>query len=439
MATLRGRFVWHDLMTTDTQDATRFYPQITGWSLMPDDPSYQMWAYEGKPLGGLMDLPDEAKSMGAKPNWLPYVGTPSAEATVSQATALGGNVLKDVTSIPTVGRFAVLADPQGAVFAIFMPDDEQPGTDDPPGLGAFSWHELATTDLDAAFRFYQALFGWQKTESMDMGPGGTYLMYGWPGTTLGGIYNKPPEMPAPPHWLCYVTVPSADRGAEQVRALGGTVAVGPMEVPGGDRIAQCLDPQGAAFALHSTAAAQAVPTAPEPAKASTGREAVKKELRTRVAKKTVTRAARKATTKTKAVRKSARGKKAVRSSAKKTARKVVRKARTAGKSARQKATTTAKKAIRKAAKKTRTAGKSVRRKATKTAKKTKATAKKVASRTARKASKRLKSAKKAAGRTARKATKRAKRALRRTAQKAGKRVRALGKAAKKTAKRRLRR
>ena len=56
---------------------------------------------------------------------------------------------------------------------------------------------------------------------------------------------------APPNWLQYIAVDSADRAAERVTANGGTIMNGPMDVPGGDRIAQCMDPQGAAFAVHS--------------------------------------------------------------------------------------------------------------------------------------------------------------------------------------------
>ena len=60
------------------------------------------------------------------------------------------------------------------------------------------------------------------------------------------------EQPGPPaSWLLYVTVPDVHAKIEQVTALGGQVLNGPMEVPGGDFVAQCMDPQGAAFALHS--------------------------------------------------------------------------------------------------------------------------------------------------------------------------------------------
>jgi len=84
---------------------------------------------------------------------------------------------------------------------------------------------------------------------------GIYQMYHAKGSQipLGGIFKKPAEMPGPSAWLLYVSVPSAQQGAEQVAELGGQILNGPMEVPGGDHIVQCMDPQGAAFALHSRA------------------------------------------------------------------------------------------------------------------------------------------------------------------------------------------
>jgi len=79
------------------------------------------------------------------------------------------------------------------------------------------------------------------------------------------MYNKPPEMRAP-HWLCYVSVANADEAATTVTKLGGKVVNGPMEVPGGGRIAMCLDPQGAAFAVYSTPAPATKSKAAKPKK-----------------------------------------------------------------------------------------------------------------------------------------------------------------------------
>jgi uncharacterized protein len=247
--TARGRFVWHDLMTTDPKAAEAFYTRVAGWGtqVWQGTTQYTMWTAGGIPIGGVMTL-----SPGiAVPHWLAYVAVPDVDATVTQAESLAGTTLVKATDIPTVGRFAVLGDPQGAAFAVFTAANQTPGHDGMPAPGEFSWHELMTTDHAGAFGFYQALFGWEKVNEHDMGPMGVYLEFGRNGVPIGGMFNGPASIPAPPNWLNYVRVDSADRVADLVKANGGTVMNGPMDVPGGDRIAQCMDPQGAAFAVHS--------------------------------------------------------------------------------------------------------------------------------------------------------------------------------------------
>ncbi|NJL29787.1 MAG: VOC family protein [Thermoanaerobaculia bacterium] len=122
-------------------------------------------------------------------------------------------------------------------------------------MGEFSWNELATTDHEAAFAFYHELFGWQKLTAFDMGPHGIYQLYGRTELPLGGMFNKTADQPGPPCWLYYIRVEDVHASAEQVKKLGGQILMDPMEVPGGDWIVPCMDPQGAAFALHHTAKA----------------------------------------------------------------------------------------------------------------------------------------------------------------------------------------
>jgi uncharacterized protein len=244
----RGRFVWYDLMTTDPKAAPDFYSAVAGWGIQAWDGAmpYTMWTNGGTPLGGVMQIQDP----GAPPHWLAYIATPNVDETAKEAEGLGAKVLVPPTDIPNVGRFSVLADPQGAVFAGFTSFGETPGHEGPANVGEFSWAELATHDSPAAFRFYERLFGWEKTTSADMGEMGMYHMYGRNGVELGGMFNKPAMMPGPPAWLYYIRVDDVNRAIEAVKAKGGQVLMGPHEVPGGDLIAQCLDRQGAAFALH---------------------------------------------------------------------------------------------------------------------------------------------------------------------------------------------
>jgi len=248
-----GRFVWFDLLTTDPAAAISFYTKLVGWEIQvwPGEVPYSMWATNGAPIGGVGQLTAEDVTAGAHPSWRAYITTPDADATTAAATQLGGRVVVPPQSIPTVGRFATLADPQGAVFAAFTQETPSAEREGPIPQGEFSWHELATSDAVAAFEFYRTLFGWQKTSEMDMGAQGKYQMFGRGTEVLGGIYNAAPNHPQPPAWLHYIRVADVDRSALQIPRLGAKVTNGPMDVPGGSRILQGLDPQGGAFAIHS--------------------------------------------------------------------------------------------------------------------------------------------------------------------------------------------
>lgn len=255
MGDYRGRFIWYELLTKDPTAGQEFYKKVVGWGTETwtgGERPYTMFTRGGVPLAGVMELPEEAREAGAPSHWLAYIGAPDLDALAAQAQRSGAKVLVPTMEIATVGRMTVLCDPQGAVFALFQPEQE-PAAPAPPQVGDCSWHELAADDEAAAWPFYSALFGWEKRgEAHDMGPAGAYQEYGCPGVPfpLGGIFRKPAEMPAPPHFMLYFRVPDVNEKVELVKSLGGRVVNGPMEVPGGDFIVNCLDPQGAAFSLH---------------------------------------------------------------------------------------------------------------------------------------------------------------------------------------------
>jgi len=278
MSDYRGRFVWHELLTTDPKAAGAFFSKIIGWKTQPwgNDQSYTLFVAGGRQLAGLMAQPEEAKKMGAPPSWMTYIATNDVDDTARLASSLGAKVLKAPEDIPGAGRYAVLQDPQGAVFGLYK-SNQAPAADSVPGVGDFSWHELATTDAKAALTFYQRLFGWEETSAMDLGGGmGIYQMFGQSkqGPTLGGMFNKPSQMPGPSAWLAYIKVPDARKSAEAIKKAGANVVNGPMEVPGGDWIAQAVDPQGAMFAVHSAAAAPATAVSSKPAAAAPSKPAV---------------------------------------------------------------------------------------------------------------------------------------------------------------------
>jgi len=256
---IRGRFLWHELVTADLKAAGRFFTTIADWKTEAWDqnPDYQMFVAKTGPMGGLVVLDAQSRAAGARPHWLTYIGSPDAAETGRQAVALGGRILKPLTEVPPVGKWVILQDPQGAVFAAFTPSRAPTTPEYPVSLGDFSWHELATSDGKAAFEFYKKLFGWQETSAMDMGPDlGVYQMYGRGGAPLGGIYNKPKNAPGPSAWLPYIRVTDARTTPAATKKGGGQVINGPLEVPGGDWITMAVDPQGGPFATHSVKPAE---------------------------------------------------------------------------------------------------------------------------------------------------------------------------------------
>jgi hypothetical protein len=249
-----GQFVWADLMTTDPTDAMRFYGAVTGWTTTPFEMGgplpYQMWTRPGggedATVGGTMGMPAEAQD---PPHWLPHLAVADCAAATAHAVSLGATVLQAPMPIPTVGEFSIIRDPQGAVVSLFAPSMPMPkGV---PPVGDFGWFELATSDRAGAVHFYGALVGWAPTMLHDMGGGMHYQLMRRPGDVydVAGIYQTTEEMPMPPAWTVYVRVADLDAAVGAVAANGGTVVMGPMDVPGGDRVAMATDPQGAMFGL----------------------------------------------------------------------------------------------------------------------------------------------------------------------------------------------
>jgi uncharacterized protein len=251
-----GRFVWHDHLTKDPKAAVAFYSDVIGWKTEPfgkgDD--YTIWVGSQGPLGGTTKLPDEAAKMGAPPQWMGHVGVRNVDETAARAKQLGGKILKAPTDIPEVGRFAVIADPQGAEVSIFEPKPSGSTTPhDETQEGEFCWNELMTSDQAGALRFYSELFGWKRMSDTDMGTRGTYIVFGDGEKPFGGIMTQPKGMPMPPMWVYYTETSDIEKAIGRATGRGATVMNGPMEVPGGGHVAQLMDPQGAMFALHEAA------------------------------------------------------------------------------------------------------------------------------------------------------------------------------------------
>lgn len=258
-----GRFVWYELITTDIAAAKAFYTKVVGWNICDastPDLDYTLFTMGSASVGGLMNLPEEARKMGATPRWVGYVAVEDIDLTADGIGRRGGTVYVPPTN-SNIGRIAIVADPQGATLALvkrLKPSQQAlPELGEPGRVG---WHELFAVDWKKAFVFYNEFFGWREAET-EGGPMEAYQMFNAGETTIGGMLTKRTNVPFP-FWLYYFNVGDIDVATEGVKASGGEVSQGPIEVPGGNWIARCVDPQGAMFALQGTRSLQAIERAP---------------------------------------------------------------------------------------------------------------------------------------------------------------------------------
>jgi uncharacterized protein len=251
MNSQQGRFVWYELLSTDTAGAQKFYGDVLGWSAR--DASTSAFAYtiltaQGAPVCGLMDLPAEGQRMGARPRWVGYVAVEDTDAAADLVKRRGGAIYVPPTD-SNIGRIAIVADPQTATLAMVQGlklAEARPRNADE--AGCVGWHELFATDSSKALAFYADVFGWQDVPSAP-GPVASYRLFSAGGDTIGGMFNKLPRVPVP-FWVYYFNVAVLDQAMAKVKAGGGQVVHGPMALPGGLSIARCVDPQGAMFALR---------------------------------------------------------------------------------------------------------------------------------------------------------------------------------------------
>jgi len=255
---MEGSFVWYELMTENTEEASRFYTDVIGWQAKPmgqtptggDYTTFSIPGYE-MPTAGMLGLTQDMRDGGARPAWFGYVAVDDVDAKAALFAENGGTVHIPGTDIPDIGRFAMVADPHGAVIYLFkpnMPEGPLPDMPKEAEQGTVGWTELYAGDGPEAFEFYAKMFGWSKGEAMDMGEMGVYQLFAHNGKDIGGMMTKTSDMPMPA-WGYYFCVDSLDAAADRVTTGGGAILNGPMEVPGGAWIVQCMDPEGAAFSL----------------------------------------------------------------------------------------------------------------------------------------------------------------------------------------------
>ena len=246
MSNPHGAYIWYELMTADVAAAEKFYTDVVGWTCAPfageatdGGMDYRVFSAPDAVVAGLMTLPHPSM----RPGWFGYIGVDDVDASVEAIEAAGGSVKLPANDIPGVGRMAMVADPDGIPFYVMRGASEQPSTAFSYTLpGHCSWNEAMVGDLAKALDFYCGRFGWTKGDIMPMGAMGDYQILNDAKERMGAMMKAPPG--APQGWNYYFRVTGIDAAVERITAGGGTVRMGPIEVPGGDWIVPGGRPAG---------------------------------------------------------------------------------------------------------------------------------------------------------------------------------------------------
>jgi len=245
---LPGKFVWFEHVSTEPRKAQAFYGEVFNWKTLPfpmGSSTYEMIATgdgADSMIGGYA-----TPRPGQRAHWISYVSVEDVDAAARAAAANGGRIVVAPQEIPTVGRMARIADPQGGEICPFKSNQGDPA--DRPDLppGSFCWNELHTSDPGKALSFYEKVLGFSH-RAQQMGPSDTYYILSRGGTERGGVTGHHPAN-APASWVPYVLTSDADATANRARKLGATMCVEPADIPGVGRFAAFNDPAGASIAI----------------------------------------------------------------------------------------------------------------------------------------------------------------------------------------------
>jgi len=247
---LTGKFVWHDLVTTDLEADKRFYTGLFGWTYEqrrgPNGNPYTLARSGDRFVAGMVVEP-QPKDGGVISRWLGYLSVPDLGVAVKQNGAAGGSAVVERLDISDYVSVAAIIDPQGAVLGLAQsnigdPDDSQAGTP-----GRVVWNELLANDPVAAAQFYKALAGYKV--DVQQRNGGEYTLLIADGVKRAAILQNPMDG-VEPLWLTYFGVQDVKAATAKVGGLGGRVLLAPAADIRDGMQALVVDPSGALLALQ---------------------------------------------------------------------------------------------------------------------------------------------------------------------------------------------
>ncbi len=246
-----GKFVWHDLTTSDVDAAKKFYTALLGWEYTETTVLGRPYSVArlGKKAVAGMHSPNPERTGKTPSHWLSYISVADVDSSVNKAKAEGGGVLAGPVEVGSIGRAAVLRDPQGAPFGLVRLSAGDPPDPAAPVEGTFFWNEYLTRDLDATLAFYNGLFPYEMTTSKSESSASYVVLKN--GRARAGVFRVPDsEKDVRPNWLPYVLVTDPAALASRVAGLGGRILLEPRPDLRKGSLAVVADPTGAVVALQ---------------------------------------------------------------------------------------------------------------------------------------------------------------------------------------------
>ena len=243
-----GEFVWREVTCRDGEAAREFYGALFGWSfqkgVFPDMP-YSLIIGPSGPMGGMMEVGADAPM---PPSWTAYLSVDSVDETAAGATAAGGQVMHPPTDIPGVGRFAIAADPTGAVLGVLTQANGDGPRGEQPPVGAFCWETISSTDVEKERAFYKSVIGWREV-------GGSAGMVVFASGEVQVCDLEPTEPGMPSFWMSHVVIEDLDASRAKMESLGGRVLAPRVDIPNVGAICIFADREGAVISMFQPGAA----------------------------------------------------------------------------------------------------------------------------------------------------------------------------------------
>lgn len=236
-----GKFVWHDLLTSDVATAKTFYGQLLDWTFEQRG-RYTIVKLNDKRIGGILDI--QSKSLEHHvARWIASLSVPDVDQAASVVLANGGKVHKGPEQIGDRGWVALVSDPHGAQLSLIRTENGDP-SDGPVEVGSWLWHELWTNNPNDSASFYKELAGYSEIEKSD-----SYLILKADEKWRAGIrdlFNKALEQ----RWVPVIRVNDVNAISIRAKQLGGRVIIAPENPDFVDQVALLADPSGALFMVQ---------------------------------------------------------------------------------------------------------------------------------------------------------------------------------------------